>query len=361
MESQNPPVMSVPVEQPQPILPQPEHQPQPTQSETPAQSAASISVQFLNKNRLQEYTQKASIPLPKYQTINEGSQHSPMFRSTVIVDGVSYTSPTTFSHRKTSEQDVARIAMLHVSQKIKDEEYSLIREDTIFCKSILNEYATKMHVEIPTYTTDRLVGCLPTFVSSLVFNGKHYIGDKGRNKREAEQLAARAVILSILDSESVPTVISETIKSKSKLYASLDKVKDSCNTQNDIMPVGIQTGNTLGIAVSKGNGFEVAVVDNNMPRTAIAEPFSGDSTTISAAHRSLHEFSPRKQEASLPSEAISTPIIFVPPTSDQLVGSTSGKKRKRKNKKDKQKVGVDAQLQDAVVSSSQPSPCPVVQ
>ena len=39
----------------------------------------------------------------------------------------------------------------------------------------------------------------PVFISSLVFNGICYNGETGRNKKEVEQLAARAVILSHLD------------------------------------------------------------------------------------------------------------------------------------------------------------------
>ncbi|RVX07560.1 Double-stranded RNA-binding protein 1 [Vitis vinifera] len=82
----------------------------------------------MHKNRLQEYTQRSAIPLPIYQTVNEGFQHAPKFRSTVLVDGATYTSPNTFSHRKAAEQDVARLALEFISKKIKDEGCPLIRE-----------------------------------------------------------------------------------------------------------------------------------------------------------------------------------------------------------------------------------------
>lgn len=71
-------------------------------------------------------------------------------------------------------------------------------QDTVFCKSILNEFAVKMNLEKPTYITSQPEGLLPIFISSLAFNGISYIGGPGRSKREAEQLAARTVILSIL-------------------------------------------------------------------------------------------------------------------------------------------------------------------
>jgi hypothetical protein len=82
----------------------------------------------MHKNRLQEYTQRSGIPLPIYQTINEGSSHAPQFRSSVLIDGVSYTSPNTFSHRKAAEQDVAKLALEGISLKIKEEGCPLILE-----------------------------------------------------------------------------------------------------------------------------------------------------------------------------------------------------------------------------------------
>ncbi|GMP93030.1 hypothetical protein CsSME_00043026 [Camellia sinensis var. sinensis] len=75
------------------------------------------------KNRLQEYTKKSSIPLPVYETINEGGvPHEPRFRSTLQVDVASYTSHDVFSQRKAAEQDVTKVALDGITQKI------LIRE-----------------------------------------------------------------------------------------------------------------------------------------------------------------------------------------------------------------------------------------
>jgi dsRNA-specific ribonuclease len=68
----------------------------------------------------------------------------------------------------------------------------------VFCKSILNEFAAKMNLEPPTYDTIQQEALLPVFTSSLVFNGASYTGEAGKNKKEAEQLAARAVIVSLL-------------------------------------------------------------------------------------------------------------------------------------------------------------------
>lgn len=58
-----------------------------------------------------------------------------------------------------------------------------------------------MHFDNPTFDTtptcipDALV---PTFKSVVTFNGKSYTGEPGQSKKEAERLAARAAILSLL-------------------------------------------------------------------------------------------------------------------------------------------------------------------
>lgn len=133
--------------------------------------------------------------------------------------------------------------------------------------------------------------------------------------------------------------ISEIIKSKNKLYVTLNKVKNLSDNQKEGAPMGTQTGSCLGLTASKGDELEVAVVNNNLPRTALPEPCTGNSVTISAPNVSLHEFRPSKVVTSTTSQAITTPIEFVLPTAGQLVGdSTSGRKRKRKNKK----TGVNA-------------------
>ncbi|CAK9150628.1 unnamed protein product [Ilex paraguariensis] len=303
---------------------------EPEKTETGHQAQSSVGISY--KNRLQEYTQRSCLPLPIYDTINEGEHHLPKFRSTVLVDGSYCTSPNIFSHRKEAEQDVARVALLDISQKIKDGGCPFIREDTVFCKSILNEYAIKLSLEKPTYETTQSKGLIPAFVSCSVFNGITYTGETGRNKKEAEQLAARAVILSVLDSDS-RTVMSEIINSKHKLYAALNKVKETHNVHNGITPDGMNTGNGLGIPLSKRKEVEATGGTNNMPITAVSEPCLGQNTIIPAAHPPFHQFKRPKLESS--SEATPTPIQFVPPVLEQpLLGdSTTDRKRNRRNKK----------------------------
>ncbi|XP_058186093.1 double-stranded RNA-binding protein 4-like [Rhododendron vialii] len=296
----------------------------------------------LYKNRLQEYTQRLGLPFPVYQTTNEGFQHAPRFRSTVLVDGSSYTSTDTFLQRKAAEQDASRVALDELTPKMKDEGRRLICKDTVFCKSILNEYAVKMNLEMPTYTTIQPGGVLPVFVSNLVFNGATYTGDLAKSKKEAEQLAARVVIQSIMGNSDSGTTMSEIIKCKFKLYAPSSEVTDSNNAHNDFMPVSVMpaavnSGDSLGFPLSKGKELEGTGCTNSMPTTASPKTLSGKLRNVPATFESFHEFKKPKFVPS--SEAITPPIVFVPPVLEQSlgVGSSSAKKRNRKNKKAKRK------------------------
>ncbi|KAL3525516.1 hypothetical protein ACH5RR_013888 [Cinchona calisaya] len=289
---------------------------------------------LMHKNRLQEYAQKSSLPLPVYTTVNEGAQHAPKFRATVLVDGTYYTSKETFSNRKSAEQDAAKIALQYVKPKVNYVGFPVIREDTIFCKSILNEYAVKMRLDKPVYNTIRSGGLIPVFVSSLVFNGVSYTGDKGRNKKEAEQLAARAVILSIIDSvdSASATVMSEIFRSKYKLYAALNKIKDTNSIYSAAIPV-VNTSEDPGVQSSKRKEAEVNNNTGNLPITAICGTDVAEPAKTQAAHLPLHQFKKPKSETDT-GETIAPPIVFVPPVLGQsLLSSTSGAKQNRKNKK----------------------------
>ncbi|XP_037496242.1 double-stranded RNA-binding protein 4 isoform X2 [Jatropha curcas] len=257
---------------------------------TVAASTPSSPHQLMHKNRLQEYTQKSSLQLPIYQTVNEGHQHAPRFRSTVIVDGEQYTSPNTFAHRKGAEQDAARVAMECILKKTKDEGCPLIYEDKVFCKSILYEYAVKMQIEKPMYNTFQPQGLFPIFGSTLVFNGVTYTGDTGRTKKEAEQLAARSAILSLMGNPVSSAIISEIIKSKSKLYASLYKFKESqLDAQLDSQSQ-LDAQHGIVPAVNKNKEAEVVLVGNNVPLRAIPQPTSpqphAQNSTVPADNKS---------------------------------------------------------------------------
>ncbi|KAG8384163.1 hypothetical protein BUALT_Bualt04G0089600 [Buddleja alternifolia] len=303
------------------------------------------------KNRLQEFTQKASIPLPMYETFNEGTQHAHQFRSRVWVDGTCFMSPNTFSIKKMAEQDAAKHALIGIQEKIKSEGCARVLEETIFCKSIINQYALKMNLSPPTYVTNVSKMITSVFVSSLILNGDTFIGYAGKTKKESEQLAARAAILSILGSES-GTTMSEIVRSKFKFYDELKKVKDAI--QGGTTPAGLNQSEER-VVVSSFNErkeFEVnegtinascsAILPSSTTLSPAIQVALSDSTSeqpsyTQATNQSPHVF--KKAETQTSSVPIDLPIVFVPPAPQQpLVSSTSGKKRKRKNKKAKRNV-----------------------
>lgn len=269
------------------------------------------------KTRLQEFTQKASIPLPVYETSNEGVPHAPLFQSRVWVDGICFISSNTFSNRKMAEQDAAKLAFICTVQKVKEEGYSLIRESTVFCKMIVNEYALKMGWTAPTYTMNESNAPIPTFISSLVLNGVAYVGDVARSKKEAEQSAARSAILSILESES-STTMSEIVKSKYKLY-------------------------DPGMGPTHGSGITPSV---NKKRKEV-DVSAGNIATGPFAHippspQMMHpQF--KKPTTGTPIELVPVPLIqFVPASWEQgVVSSVSGQMKNQKNKKKKKKKKVE--------------------
>lgn len=72
----------------------------------------------------------------------------------------------------------------------------LVCQDKTRCKMILNEFIDKIEMECVYETVQVEMGHV--FVSSLVLNGTCYKGECGKNKKEAEPLAALAAILSLL-------------------------------------------------------------------------------------------------------------------------------------------------------------------
>ncbi|XP_072998507.1 double-stranded RNA-binding protein 4-like isoform X1 [Typha latifolia] len=204
--------------------------------EAGVQKQRSMEEQFRYKNLLQEFAQRSAIPLPVYQTESNGSQHLPQFKSTVLVNGVTFRTSSAFPNKKAAEQEVAKLALEGISKSIKNKTDSLIHNDTIFCKSILYEYAIKMNLDRPTYKTSQSEGLLPIFVSSVVFDGKSYLGGGGKNKKEAEQIAARTVIESILGNSDTRSLLIQIIRSKDRLYAAMHKGDISClkEDQNNV-------------------------------------------------------------------------------------------------------------------------------
>lgn len=142
------------------------------------------------------------------------------------------------------------------------------------------------------------------------------------------------------------TVISKIVtNSKKRLTAAKEKDKHPHNTQNEVKPLRIPTESNFATSASKGNELKVVVLNENMPRASILDHCTGNSARVSAKPISLDESRSSELEPSLVGalEANCSPIISLPPSSEQLIDSTSAKKRKRRSKKANNKVGIDAQ------------------
>ncbi|KAH9614961.1 hypothetical protein KSS87_014116 [Heliosperma pusillum] len=255
------------------------------------------------KNRLQEFAQRANLPLPAYHTVSEQEpRESPRFRSTVEVDGKKYTSLKTFATRKAAEQDVAKLALEGISKSIKNcassktvdggfprihercltglgkvvNRITIMFQDRTFSKSILNEFAAKKKLGTPTYETVRLESVVPLFVSSLVFDGVKYTGEPSVTKKEAEQFAARAVILSVLAKSGVETLLSEIVKSKAKFISAVYE-HSKVNTSVSHLP---NSGNDVGTYAIK----EI-VSDNGKQTTDMTEKVTSEEIQQQSASK----------------------------------------------------------------------------
>ncbi|XP_057748455.1 double-stranded RNA-binding protein 4-like isoform X1 [Arachis stenosperma] len=333
----------------------PQPPPQPPTSSSLVQhvspSSSPLPQHLRYKNRLQEFAQRSNIPLPGYQTTNEGTPHAPKFRATVCVDGTSYTSQVTFSQRKAAEQDAARIALESLNEKIKDDRCPLVSENTSISKSIMNEYATKLNVERPTYNTVQLEGLLPRFMSFVIFNGTKYSSVIGKNKKEAEQLAARAAILSVLAGDSSSTTLYEIIRSKSSFYGIAKPNESQVTNGSIVLPIGTTE---YASDLQDHKDKEVPMATNNGEKRIDVVPASSNMLSSS-------------QELQMP---IHVPCVEgpCPPKSSSLQpggselgqlaasdASNSGSKR-RKNKK---KANKRARLESMLPSAA--DPCSVAQ
>ncbi|RID42685.1 hypothetical protein BRARA_J02553, partial [Brassica rapa] len=138
------------------------------------------------------------------------------FACTGSVGGKTFTSSSsTFTNRRSAEKDAAKLALQHL---LNEDTYhatdlrKLVCQNKTRCKMILNEFIDKIEMECVYETVQVEMGHV--FVSSLVLNGTCYKGECGKNKKEAEPLAALAAILSLLDDPTYATNISEVINSK---------------------------------------------------------------------------------------------------------------------------------------------------
>ncbi|EXB51958.1 hypothetical protein L484_019735 [Morus notabilis] len=133
----------------------------------------------------------------------------------------------------------------------------LIHKDTVFCKSILNEFTTKMNMKMSTYNTIKPERLLPVFNSSLVLNGVSYTGGAGDSK--------------------MGRVLNDIIKSKVKLYTALHKVSNLST-----VPSMANTAHCSEGVPGKGVGTEAGLAANNAPTAASSLPTVVDNAGAGA-------------------------------------------------------------------------------
>lgn len=190
----------------------------------------SVSNCYVFKSLLQEYAQKAKLSNPTYNTIKEGPSHEPSFRSTVIVNYVTYDSLPGFFSRRDAEQSAAEVALKALANSgTMGECISQPVHDTGLCKNLLQAYAQKMNFAIPLYVChkDEKPGMTGHFSCTVDIGGIKYIGGAAKSKKEAELKAARTALLAI---QSDPSVSSMKVNASSSTFTVVPgkkKVSDS--------------------------------------------------------------------------------------------------------------------------------------
>ncbi|KAK7300699.1 hypothetical protein RJT34_11547 [Clitoria ternatea] len=329
----------------------PSQLPAPSPSPSPPPPLPSLPQQLMHKNNLEAFARRSNIAVPVYETVNKGQPHLPLFKSTVSVGGVSYTSQITFPHRKAAEQEAARLALENLLQKIRDEACSFVSENSTFCKSILHEYAAKLNLEKPVYNIVHQGSPRPVFTSSLVFNGTSYTGNTARSKKDAEQSAARAAILSILGNPDSGTTLIEISKSKSMLYDAIKEKALQDIHASTVLPTE-NTGNTSVTPGHKDVGVADCVVDNNYYVNEVEDPESSRMFSM-CQEMQIPEQNPSPEVTTVASLS----VLPQSGSAHSIDDGSSSKKRGKNKKKPNKKSRLESPLPITALPVNQVTPC----
>jgi len=141
----------------------------------------------LFKSRLIEYAQRNSLPLPVYDTVSEGKDHIPQFKSTVTINGAKYESPSGFKTKKASQHAAAKAAIEDLQRQGLLSEFKEKKRP----KGILTELLLSKNMPPPTYRFTR------TITATVEVNGTSYTGGPANNQRDAANKAAFEAIQGI--------------------------------------------------------------------------------------------------------------------------------------------------------------------
>ena len=67
----------------------------------------------MDKTKLQEVCHKRQWGLPKYSAMKDGPDHTPCFKASVYVNGISFHSSASCKSSKDAHNDAAKMAFLH--------------------------------------------------------------------------------------------------------------------------------------------------------------------------------------------------------------------------------------------------------
>ncbi|CAI0384712.1 unnamed protein product [Linum tenue] len=153
-------------------------------------------MQHLCKNQLQIYAQKRGLPLPLYSHERDGPPHAVRFKSTVTIEGKTYTGDGFFPTLKDAENSAAKAALASLLPSGSGEE-------EMGYKNLLQEFAQKKCFLLPIYVTTRAGEVhAPTFISTVEVNQQVFTGQEARTKKLAEMSAAKTAYTHLKEGNS---------------------------------------------------------------------------------------------------------------------------------------------------------------
>ncbi|XP_045832372.1 double-stranded RNA-binding protein 8-like [Trifolium pratense] len=314
--------------------------PQPNTASVLSQPSSSQTLITNNrfKSSLIEFALKSKMKEPEFHSRNEGESHAPKYRSSVLVDGFVFTTEQTFFRRKDADQEVSRIALEQLTNKIIPEGYSLVAKSVTFCKATLNEYAAKLHMTRPTYNTVEYKSVIPYFVCTVDFNGTSYVGEAAGRKRDAENLAARSAILSFIGNSESGMILIRTIRAKAELFGSaIPRSPERLSDHLNVLPVKdtAQSHEHVHVLDDRDKDIIVPSATDNMNQIAVVRPEPRPNvSTIQQPEMPTHEPTPEATE--------STNEFQQPDAALPIDNVISAKKRKRNNYKANKRARIAA-------------------
>lgn len=137
-----------------------------------AKAGSTTSAQKLNRDQIETSSNEASVTekhdcdikrwsLPKYSAMNDGPQHKPSYKASVLVNDVIFTSSDTFSSSKEAQNQAAMRAFLNFTSpssasSTPTEEVGAAKpqetpETDRLCKHQLQNYARKNNLDQPVF------------------------------------------------------------------------------------------------------------------------------------------------------------------------------------------------------------------